>query len=264
MFINTLDITERFYRTAIDKDATKTGVAQKDARGRAPTAKHIIDKERRRLALEHLKTFEVLESHYARKNSSKLYHDSALNIMEMYRLYKAAPEFHLDNNPVCETVYRECYHELNLSRHIPSKDRCKICDQWSELEESQQTDHMGDDLGYWQHIENHEAVQARQKKDEALCKVDPTVVVANFDLEQVLNLPQSNVQQSYYTRNFHCYNFTVWNFRDRDCVCHMWTQLDGERGSDEMASCLYDWIMKLQEGVKQVVFYCDKCAGQNR
>ena len=107
--------------------------------------------------------------------------------------------------------------------------------------QSQQTDHM-DELGYWQHMENHGAVQATKEKNEELCKADPYFVVANFDLEQVRNLPQSNIQHFFYTRNFHCYKFTLWNFMDRDCVCHSCGPSSTERGSDEMASCLYDWL----------------------
>ena len=59
-------------------------------------------------------------------------------------------------------------------------------------------------------------------------------------------------------------NFTaiIWNSKDGDCECHMSSQLEDKRGADEMASCVFDWLMKLPEDVKVVVFYCDKCAGQ--
>ncbi|CAH1110065.1 unnamed protein product, partial [Psylliodes chrysocephalus] len=69
----------------------------------------------------------------------------------------------------------------------------------------------------------------------------------------------------YYKRVLSVYNLTV-----RDCsttessVCYMWYEVIGGRGSDQIASCLYNKLINLPETVQHVTTYSDTCGGQNR
>jgi len=56
----------------------------------------------------------------------------------------------------------------------------------------------------------------------------------------------------------------------RDCSegggteCYMWHEAIGGRGSNEIASCLYQEIINLPSNVNHVITYSDTCGGQNR
>ena len=108
---------------------TNTGQAQPDRRGRhAPDinkSTEIVEGVR-----EHIKSFPTMESHYARKNTSKRYLDANLNLRKMYHLY----------TDVCTTNKTECVSErlygkifrdeFNLSFHHPKKDECNFCTRY--------------------------------------------------------------------------------------------------------------------------------------
>ena len=45
----------------------------------------------------------------------------------------------------------------------------------------------------------------------------------------------------------------------------MWTESDGGRGANEVASALYHWLCeKDRKGAEEITVYSDTCAGQNR
>ena len=82
-----------------------------DATGKVPDSKKDIVKE-------HIKSFPMVESHYCRAQTSKLYLESSLNISKMYDLY-------LDHckkivvEPVKKHMYTSIFKELNISFQKP-------------------------------------------------------------------------------------------------------------------------------------------------
>lgn len=45
----------------------------------------------------------------------------------------------------------------------------------------------------------------------------------------------------------------------------MWGECDAKRGANEIASCLYSYLKSVDErGIKNILFYCDSCPGQNK
>ncbi|KAL4127106.1 hypothetical protein QTP88_011304 [Uroleucon formosanum] len=110
------------------------------------------------------------------------------------------------------------------------------------------------DIGY---------IQKKEDKINALASNNIRVLV--FHLEQVLDTPALCTNVSFYKRLLSTFNLTI-----RDCSenegteCYMWHEAIGGRGSNEIASCLYQKILNLLNNVTHIITYSDKCGGQNR
>ena len=66
-------------------------------------------------------------------------------------------------------------------------------------------------------------------------------ISASFDLQSVLQLPSNNVSLTYYSRKLCVYNLTVWEGKKpNDGHCFCWPEIEGKRGSNEIASCISD------------------------
>ena len=78
-------------------------------------------------------------------------------------------------------------------------------------------------------------------------------MTASFDLESVLQLPTSNVSLTYYSRKLCVYNLTVWEGkRPNEGHCFTWPEIEGKRGSNEIATCLYSWLKQLPKEIEEV------------
>jgi len=81
---------------------------------------------------EHINSFPRVESHYCRKDTSKLYLPSDLNKAKMYRLYKHNFCTEKNISPVSLYVYSKIFDsfEPQLSFFIPKKDQCFLCNAY--------------------------------------------------------------------------------------------------------------------------------------
>lgn len=66
------------------KKKSKTGISPKSGKGKSQN----FQPEERVKILNHIQSFPALESHYSRKNTSRLYLSHNLNIQKMFDLYK--------------------------------------------------------------------------------------------------------------------------------------------------------------------------------
>ncbi|KAL4126982.1 hypothetical protein QTP88_011180 [Uroleucon formosanum] len=112
-------------------------------------------------------------------------------------------------------------------------------------------------------LEKNGYIQKKEDKINALASNNIRVLV--FHLEQVLDTPALCTNASFYKRLLSTFNLTI-----RDCSenegteCYMWHEAIGGRGSNEIASCLYQKILNLLNNVTHIITYSDKCGGQNR
>ena len=49
-----------------------------------------------------------------------------------------------------------------------------------------------------------------------------------------------------------------------DGFCYCWVEVEGGRGSNEIDTCLLQWINALPPTVTEISLYSDTCGGQNR
>ena len=95
-------------------------------------------------------------------------------------------------------------------------------------------------------------------------------VTAHFDLQQVMDCPQTNVGDTFYKRLLSVYNFVVVDVTaddgdEMEAHCYVWAETDGNRGTNEICSNLQEFCKVMAaRGVKTIHFICDGCGGQQR
>lgn len=101
---------------------------------------------------------------------------------------------------------------------------------------------------------------AKQKKnvDKERALSDPKYCVAVFDLQKLLTSLQSDVGSFYYKRKQATYDFTIYDIGNKEGYCYMWNETEGNRGSNEIGTCLLKFIELLKNrGVEEFTFYSD-------
>lgn len=258
-FLDTLSISEQIVKTVMKKVNSSRTSVEIDLRGQCSTKR--ISNTIRQTVIDHIRKFDKVESHYCRKSTTREYLPSNLNITKMYSLYK---EYFQNSNDIATlSMYRHIFNtKFNLHFFKPKKDLCGFCEKFKNSSDDQKNE-------LYQVFQNHNKskVFARDIKenDKLRCETDKTFCAAVFDLEQVLITPKSEVSEQYYRSKLSTYNLTVFNLGTKQGYCFMWHEGTAQRGSAEVGSCVYNFILKnVEASVKEFSFFSDNCAGQNR
>lgn len=252
MFIATFDISVTVVRTAINKNSP-------DKRG-----KH---NHHRKLSAgllngvkNHIKSFPMVESHYCRADTKRMYLDEYLNVAKMHRLYMLERD---PKNPDTATQrqYRDIFNNyFNLSFFKPKKDQCSLCAEWkSAPEETQER--------YNEHQNSKTFVRELKKQDKVTSRENESKTrVLTCDMQKVLYCPKTELGDFYYKRKLSVYNFTIFDCTVRQGHLYVWDETIGKKGSDETSSFLQQYIegLVLNHAVHTVVIYSDSCGGQNK
>ena len=111
----------------------------------------------------------------------------------------------------------------------------------------------------------YEKVLSRKIKSDYETKVSENSTSASFDLQQVLDAPFTNVGDAFYKRSLSCYNFVIHEKSKKKAHCYFWNELDGNRGANEIASCILMFLrQRAEEGIEHFYLTCDNCPGQTR
>lgn len=262
-FLNTLSITEQIIYTALEK--IKRNESLIDKRGKHQNRPHQMKLDTEDSIRNHINLFPKVDSHYTRKESKREYLCENLNISKMYRLYKTwfAKQNYPDNVKMAskrqyERVFNTNY---NFSFFKPKKDQCTLCSQYQQADSVEKASL---EENYRKHLRMKERVREIKKEEkESLNKAD--TVVAIFDLEKVLNVPQSEVSIFHYKRKYPIYNFTVFDALNKLGFCYVWQAHIGKKGCIEIGSCLLQFIKTIHaKGIRKIIFYSDGCYGQNK
>nr|XP_053600103.1 uncharacterized protein LOC128669360 isoform X1 [Plodia interpunctella] len=217
-----------------------------------------------RSVVDPVKSFEPVESHYTRKNTSKLYLDNSLSFHKMFEFYKEWSELHkYSNTAETERQYREIVNEhMNIAFFIPKKDLCDKCHSFSNIENPNEEQV----LAHNNHIASKETARKFKAKDKEEAIVSESkIVCATYDFQKLLNCPAGDVSLFYYKRKLSLMHFTVFDTGVKEASCYLWPQNVGKRGANEVGSCLLDFIeKKVANGAEDVRFWSDNCTGQNR
>lgn len=80
-----------------------------------------------------------------------------------------------------------------------------------------------------------------------------------------MHIPVCGVGILYYTRKLNVQNYTIHTAKPpNEAYCITWNEVNGKRGSVEIASALNWWIRQVPPTIKEICIYSDTCAGQNR
>ncbi|CAG9579977.1 unnamed protein product [Danaus chrysippus] len=132
MFLNTFSITDQFVRTAHSK-LNQEGITLTDNRGKHAHHPTVVDSEMIKSVCDHVASLQPIESHYTRKDNSKLYLDSNLNMSRMFALYKRWDQLlKYSNQAHTLRQYRDVINSnMNVTFFVPKKDMRDKCHSYS-------------------------------------------------------------------------------------------------------------------------------------
>jgi hypothetical protein len=214
-----------------------------------------------------LQRFPQYDCHYSRRqHPTHLSPD--LNIAKMYRLF-------CDENQAIEDIenkenlYRRVFRESRMKIGPPLSDTCEKCDALRIRIQSAQNNEERRiaTVEKEEHLAKSDLAYQELARDLQRSKLDPTYVVKVCDMQKVLFTPTLNHASMFYKRQLSTYNYCVYNGRDEECNMCVWSETDGNRGVDEVASCLLVTILQdfqqLAEGEERtLIFTSDRCRGQ--
>ena len=261
-YLHTLAINEGVAHHVLS-NVSGEGILKRDSRGKHNKNNRLPDSARQGVK-EHINSFNRVESHYCRKDSVREYLGEDLSLAAMYRLYlKWCTEKKISVPAMKWCYYHIFNHEFNLGFHRPKKDQCDLCEKYRNCSSHQKEELQTE---YDIHQRNKILSRAEKEVDKQKALTDATLITSAFDLQKVLPLPTGDASQFYYKRKLSMYNFTIYDMGNHAGYCYMWYEIIGGRGSNEVSTCVYQYIKKCaaELDAKNFIFYSDNCGGQNR
>lgn len=252
MFLRTLGVGEWIIRSWIIKETSQDETSEIQPRTRGNNKKVV--------AIIKLRAFfdalPKLESHYCRKNTSKLYLEPLwTSKAQLYDLaYKKDFCIREQIEPLSVTSFSNMFESLNLSLYRPKKDLCDIC-------ESYKVGNITDEA-FKTHCDKKDEARKEMTKD-----MSSEHEVLTMDLQSVLLSPRSNVSSLYYKTKLIVHNFTVYDCKRNQGYCYIWNESEGKLTSNEFSSIIVAALNEFREenpSDKNIILYSDGCTYQNR
>ncbi|XP_074658224.1 uncharacterized protein LOC141911149 [Tubulanus polymorphus] len=156
----------------------------------------------------------------------------------------------------------QVFKSMKLKFHNPKKDACGLCESYrngNETEKAKLKDQ------FETHISEKEKVRNIKSSLKCHASLNDKINVCSFDLQQVIFLPKTNRSEIFYSRRLSCYNFTISDVNSKHCECFLWHEGIAGRGSNEIASCVYQYLKRIDaNSVRHVFLFADGCSGQNK
>ncbi|CAG4959985.1 unnamed protein product [Parnassius apollo] len=259
-FLKTFDESHKYLQTVCEK--------LRDNGGHLPQRKRRVGKSIPDFKLEeikeHIACFPCTESHYGRNKTTKKFLNSELNLQVLYNLYKLKTDA-----PVSKTIFKKVFETMNLSFKKPSVDTCSKCDRINMKLKYASVDQAANLIEtFKEHQEAFKAAYEEKKADKQLAQSSEVVAVITFDLQQCLPTPYLQTNVAFYKRQLWTFNLTIHDLKTNKAFCYMWPECEGNRGANDIASCLYDFIINqlpnLHPNAKKLIMFSDSCSGQNK
>lgn len=262
-FKSTLNISDRPIRTVSSK--TAGGILSVDFRGKHGHHFH-LDENIKKSVKEHIETIPRIESHYCRQVSTREFIDGAKTVAQLHRDYVC--DCKKKNMPFANyLMYSKIFNtEYNISFFCPKKDQCEDCVAFTNSDENEREILKEK---YESHIMEKDL--SRQEKEKDKNNLENSLFVAVYDLQAVLSCPRGEASGFYYLSKLSVYNFTICNLKDtKDVKCYVWYEGEGQRGVNEIGTCVFKYLQELEPKATavgksiDVVFYSDNCCGQQK
>lgn len=252
MFLNTLSLCSSAVQSWVKQAEFAMVSSQNIRNSRASTPL-----SRKTLTLRNFfDNLPKLPSHYARKETAKLYLEPTYHSMsQLFRTYK---NYCTENEEptVSRFAFDKEYYKKNLALYVLKKDMCDTC-------ASHQTGNY-DEHAFQMHILKKNRARQEKEADKKLAN-SGKLTVLTMDLEAVKVCPFLTASALYFKTKLTCHNFTIFNLATRHCKCYWFT----ETASDLTASTFVSFVIDYLEFhclPKQlpIIIYSDGCTYQNR
>lgn len=155
--------------------------------------------------------------------------------------------------------YYDVFRGMDIKFHIPRKDMCDVCYRYGHAIPE---DKLLIEEDYQSHVSRkRDARRFHDTSKEAALRGE--AIFIEFDMEAVRYCPSVRAKAIFYKRRLTVYNCTIFDEATRNASNYMWHEGFAGRGSNEVASCLFDYLKIAQNG-KPVIMMSDTCGGQNR
>nr|CAH7729952.1 unnamed protein product [Callosobruchus chinensis] len=250
-FCKTFAISHRVVETCM-KNISSSGMYIGYDKRKDTKPHNLTDEGTALLVHEHIDSFPRVESHYCRKDSTKQYLGSDLNISIMHRLY--CEDFCASKNiqPVSRFIYQKIFHQYEpaLDFFIPKKDQCYKCNAYKSATDKTLL------------LEEYESHKKREKDAMLMKKKDKEKLLLRK--EAILQVHFAGDNQIFYKLKLNVYNFTIFDASNSNGYCYVWDETHGKKGSTEIGTCILKYLYELPETVTHVSSFSDTCGGQNR
>ena len=94
---------------------------------------------------------------------------------------------------------------------------------------------------YLAHLKRKKEAHSKQTADKARCSTNNNFMSTTFDMQSVLQIPSSLASLLYCSCKLCVDNLWVYNLASpNDASSYCWSEVEEGRGSNEIATCLYD------------------------
>lgn len=261
--LKTLDISQTVMRYAMKHAVQNT--CKSDQRGKHEPVNKTSSEMTNKIH-DFIRQLPAVPSHYCRNQSSRKYLPQELrNVSFLYRIYIKYEETNGRSKKDCVSlkVFRNVFKkDFNLGFHLPKKDKCSLCEVRKDKEFQENTTSKE---AYDKHLKEKEESKELFLEDQKKVKELSDSVCSSFDLQKVLNTPHGDNMLLYYSRKYSFYNESIYETPSQDGYCFLWGESDGNRGCNEICTIIYTYLKLLDDrDIRNVILYCDSCAGQNK
>ncbi|CAG5035312.1 unnamed protein product [Parnassius apollo] len=237
-FLKTFDESHKYLQTVCEKLRDNVG--------------HLPQRKRR-----------VATTAATNQQTTRKFLNSKLNLQVLYNLYKLKTDA-----PVSKTIFKKVFETMNLSFKKPSVDTCSKYDCINMKLKYASVDQAANLKTLKEHQEAFKTAYEDEKADKQLTQSSEVVAVITFDLQQCLPTPYLQTNVAFYKRQLRTFNLTIHDLKTNKAFCYTWPECEGNRGANDIASCLYDFIINqlpnLHPNAKKLITFSDSCSGQNK
>ncbi|GFN95968.1 hypothetical protein PoB_002247400 [Plakobranchus ocellatus] len=232
-----------------------------DLRGKHNNRPKAFSDDQKQRIIDHIRSFRGRQSHYALKDSRRLYLPEELNGFAITCSY--LPKFS------CKISDRKIFLEkFNISFGYPRKDTCSTCDAL-RVQLSSNTASVEELVQLNQerelHLRKARVFYDRKTAARQAAQADTTIAAIAFDFAKNLSCPNVSTSDVYYRRQLSLHTFNVHSLANDSVTLYAYDETIGKKGADDVCSMLHHYFNSVVPAeVKTLELFCDSCAGQNK
>lgn len=243
-----------------------TGTYPKDRRGGTNYKK--LKPDALQAVHSHIQSFKSRKSHYSlHDNAGKTYLPEDLNIKKMFVMFQEK----YPNLKVSYQTYREIFRkDYNIGFGYPRSDTCSQCDEFNSKIKTAEKANDHTELNKLKiqkelHLRKADTFYRRKTADRKKARSTVDFEAIAMDYQKNIPLPNITTNDVYYRRQLSMYTFNIHVLSSLKSYFYTYPEYIARKGSDEVCSFLFDFIMNyLPPEVQDLHIYCDGAGGQNK